>query len=689
MVEKRQILITAALPYANGDIHIGHMVEHLIVDFQNRYQKMRGHDCMLICADDTHGTPVMLSARQKGISPEELIEKVRTDHIEDFRAFEVQHDHYGSTHSASNRELVGQIYTSLQKSKSIVRKTIQQLYCTHDQMFLPDRFVKGTCPKCKSPDQYGDSCDVCGATYQTTELIEPKCSLCGNSPEIRSTEHMFFRLESFRSFLKEWVPAHTPADVTQKLQEWLSQEFQDWCISRDAPYFGFEIPGETGKFFYVWVDAPVGYMSSSLDYCRSKAIDWDTYWRHPKSNTEVYHCIGKDIVYFHTLFWPAMLKAAEFRLPKAVWIHGMLTVNGTKMSKSKGTMIPAKTFVKHLSPLYFRYYLASKLSDTTHDIDWNFEDFSGRVNAELVGKITNIASRSAQMLQKLSSGLTTMDDEGRSLCLSVQRREATIAEHYESRQYMRVIQEIREAADDVNKYFDTHQPWVLVKSDEAKTKSILTASLNVFRLLSIFLKPILPSYVSRVEALFKSGPFQWSDYKTLLENHAMGPFEHLIKRIEPSSVESMVQETLALSTTKAPQPATAATSAHTTQKTPDKAPTKSDTAVASGVIQIDDFMKIDLRVARIAHAEAVEGAEKLLKLTLDLGDSTRQVFSGIKAAYQPEQLIGRLTIMVANLQPRKMKFGMSEGMVLAAGPGGKDIFLLQPDQGAKPGDRVQ
>lgn len=694
--QKRQILITAALPYANADIHIGHMVEHLIVDFQNRFQKMRGHDSMLICADDTHGTPIMLAARNQGVAPEAFIEAVRENHIRDFQLFEVQHDYYGSTHSQANREQVSKIYEKLKESKVIAKKSIQQLYCLHDKMFLPDRFVKGTCPKCKSTEQYGDSCDVCGSTYQTTDLIDAKCSLCQSTPEVRSTEHMFFRLESYRSFLTDWVKNHTPADVIQKLQEWLGQDLQDWCISRDAPYFGFEIPGEPGKYFYVWVDAPVGYMSSSLEYCKKIGLDWNAFWTKPDPKSEIYHCIGKDITYFHTLFWPAMLKASQYNLPKGIWIHGMLTVNGAKMSKSKGTMIPAKIFVKHLNPTYFRYYLASKLTDSTHDIDWNYEDFTGRVNSELVGKITNIASRSAQMLEKLQSGLTQMDVEGRALWTSVQARSESIAAHYESRNYMRAIGEIREAADEANRYFDQHQPWVLVKSDPEKTKMILTTALNVFRLLAIYLKPVLPSYVAKVESLFNESSYRWDDSKRCLESYKMGSFEHLIKRIEPAQVEAVVKETLELvnqskvpTATVQPSAGVTANSNSKLDKSNQDKSKSGDANGASNMIQIDDFAKIDLRVAKIAAAEHVEGAEKLLKLTLDLGDSTRQVFSGIKAAYKPEDLVGRLTVMVANLQPRKMKFGMSEGMVLAAGPGGKDIFLLTPDQGAKAGDKVQ
>ncbi len=674
----RNILITAALPYANGEIHIGNMTEHLIVDFQNRFQKMRGNKSLLICADDTHGAPIMIAARKKGITPEEMIAKVREEHIRDFKSFEVEHDYYGSTHSSTNQELVNEIYQKIKASGLIKSRGIKQQFCEHDKMFLPDRFVKGTCPKCGALDQYGDSCDVCGATYSTIELKDPKCSICSNAPVVKDTDHLFFRLESFRPMLKEWVKTHTSSDVVSKLNEWLDQELQDWCISRDAPYFGFEIPGSPGKFFYVWVDAPVGYMAASKEYSKQAGINWDDFWQESRKS-ELYHCIGKDIMYFHTLFWPAMLKAADYRLPTSVWVHGMLTVNGTKMSKSKGTFVNASTFVKHLSPLYFRYYLASKLNDGVGDLDWNFDDFVGRVNAELIGKVTNIASRSAQMLEKLESGLVKLDTEGASLVKAAQERSSVVADAFEKRQYSRVIQEIREVADEANKYFDRYQPWVLVKTDVEKTKVILSTALNMFRIIAIYLKPILPSYVEQVEKLFCEKSYVWNDVLMVLENHKLAKFEHLIKRIEAAQVEAMVQASKVEAESAAPKQTTPAVKAKTETKSDESPP----------MIEFADFAKVDLRVAKIVKAEHVEGAEKLLRLTLDIGKETKQVFAGIKSAYAPEDLQGRLTVMVANLQPRKMKFGMSEGMVLAAGAGGKELFILSPDNGAKPGDRVQ
>ncbi len=677
--------MTAALPYANGAIHCGHVVEHLIVDFLNRFQKMRGHESMFICADDTHGTPIMIAARKEKITPEELIARVRDEHVRDFKSFEVEHDYYGSTHAPSNKLLTDQIFSSAEKAGHIVSKDIQQQYCLHDKMFLPDRFVRGTCPKCGAVDQYGDSCDVCGATYATTDLKDPKCSLCSNKPEPRATKHLFFRLASFRDFLKSWVKDHASPEVVNKLGEWLDGDLQDWCISRDEPYFGFEIPGHPGKYYYVWMDAPVGYMSASLDHSKQAGISWESYWQKPGAS-EIYHCIGKDIIYFHTLFWPAMLKTAGFNLPKAIWVHGMLTVNGAKMSKSKGTFINAATFAEHLSPLYFRYYLASKLNSGVGDLDWNFDDFVGRVNSELVGKITNIASRSAQMLEKIGGGLVSLDQEGRELVRSAQRRSESIAAHYEAREFQRAIGEVREIADEANKYFDRYEPWVLVKTDVAKTKVVLTTALNVFRVIAIYLKPILPSYVEQVERLFNEKSYLWADSQKVLENHQLSKFEHLIKRVELSKVEAVVaasQQSVVAS------PAAGAASVAAGSSVSVGSSKKPQPTSEPSEIEIQDFAKVDLRVAKIVKADHVEGAEKLLRLRLDVGGVERQVFSGIKSHYKPEDLTGRLTVVVANLKPRKMKFGMSEGMVLAAGGADGGIFLLTPDSGAKSGDRVQ
>lgn len=662
---RRNILMTAALPYANGDLHIGHMLEHLICDFWVRFQKMRGHNALFLCADDTHGTPMMIAARKQGITPEQLIERMWVRHVEDFKGFEIAHDHYSSTNSHTNRELAHYCFESLKKAGVVEQKNMRQLYCEHDKMFLPDRFVKGTCPKCGTVDQYGDNCESCSQTYDSLDLKSPRCVLCSHEPVARDTEHLFVRLEDFRGFLKDWVPSHVQREVSNKLDEWLDGELLPWCISRDEPYFGFEIPGHPKKYFYVWLDAPIGYISATQEYCEKHGLKLEDFWRNPKS--EIYHCIGKDIVRFHVLFWPAVLKSAGFNLPNQVTVHGFLTIDGLKMSKSRGTFVMAKTYLKHLDPLFYRYYMACKINDGIDDIDLSLDDFTQRVNSDLIGKITNIASRSAQMLARLDNTIGVMADDGRALVQRAQSRGNEIASHYENRDFARAMVVIREIADDANKYFDNYEPWKLVKSDVEKTKEVLAASLNVFRIMAIYLKPILPSYVERVEALFKEKTYSWDSSHVTLERHALSEFAHLLHRVDPKKVAEMIAEEKAEAQAEAPKTA------------------KIETAP---MIEIDDFMKVDLRIARIEAAKPVEGADKLLQLTLDLGGEKRNVFSGIRHAYKAEDLVGRLTVMVANLKPRKMKFGVSEGMVLAAGPGGKDIFLLSPDSGALPGQRV-
>ena len=663
----RNIVLTAALPYANGDLHIGHMLEHLICDFWTRFQKMRGNDAIFICADDTHGTPIMIAARKQGLTPEQLIDSMWSRHVEDFKAFEISHDHYSSTNSKTNQQLANFCYESLKKAGVIDHKPMRQLYCDHDKMFLPDRFVKGTCPKCGAADQYGDNCESCSTTYDSLDLKSPRCAMCGATPAPKDTEHLFVRLEDFRGFLKEWVPAHVQKEVSNKLDEWLDGDLLPWCISRDEPYFGFEIPGHPKKYFYVWMDAPVGYIAATKEYAEKHGKTLDQYWRNPKS--EVFHCIGKDIVRFHVLFWPAVLKTAGFNLPKQVMVHGFLTVDGVKMSKSRGTFIMAKTYLKHLDPSFFRYYMACKINDGIDDVDLSLDDFTQRVNSDLIGKITNIASRSAQMLARLDNKIGTMASDGMDLVKRAQLRANEMAEHFEKRDFARAMIVIREIADDANKYFDHYEPWKLVKTDEVKTKEVLAAALNVFRVMSVYLKPILPSYVAKVEKLFDEPPYVWDSAQKVLENHALSKFDHLLQRVDPKKVQDMIEQ----------------------QKLESAPPfnlSKSSSLDVAPEIEISDFQKIDLRVARIEAATAVEGADKLLQLTLDLGGEKRNVFSGIRHAYKPEDLVGRLTIVVANLKPRKMKFGMSEGMVLAAGPGGKDIFILSPDSGALPGQRV-
>jgi methionyl-tRNA synthetase len=673
MSEKRKILATAALPYVNGDIHLGHLVEYSMVDFWCRFQKLRGHDCAYICADDTHGSPVMISARKQGVTPEQLIEGYAANHKRDFAAFEIEFDNYSSTHTETNRQFAYEFFHKLQAAGKLQKKEQTQLYCEQDKMFLPDRFVTGTCPKCKAEGQYGDNCEVCNATYSPVELVGAKCTICGSTPTARQTEHLFFNLNSFKDFLQQWTPEHSPKEVYNKLKEWLSADLQDWCISRDAPYFGFEIPGYPGKYLYVWVDAPIGYISSSKEWCDKTGHSFDEYWK--SENTEVYHFIGKDIVYFHTLFWPAMLKTVGYRLPNQVFVHGMLTVNGAKMSKSRGTFVNAATYLDYLNPLYYRYYLACKLTSSIDDLDLNLDDFVSRVNSDLVGKITNVASRGASMIHKLDGKLGTIPTAGAELIRAAQERSETIASYYENREFGKAILEIRAIADDANKYFDSYEPWKLVKVDPEKTKQVLTTILNLFRIMTIYLKPILPSYAQKVEELFKEErPYGWSDLFTIAEQREIAPFTHLIKRIEVGDVEKMIEKTKE-------------NAEKAQQATQQPAAGKKDEG-AAGTISIDDFAKIDLRVAKILEAQDVEGAQKLVRLTLDIGTETRQVFAGIKSAYKPEDLVGRLVVMVANLAPRKMKFGMSEGMVLAAGEGGTDIFLIAPDSGAKPGDQV-
>ncbi len=540
MENQRTIITTSALPYANGSIHLGHLVEYLQTDYWVRFQKMRGHQCLYICADDTHGTPIMIRARNEGITPEELIEKSQKEHEEDFDKFQIHFDSYYSTNSPENKELASEIFKAMEENGHIAKKSIKQSYCEHDSMFLPDRFVKGTCPNCKSPDQYGDSCDKCGATYSPTELMEPACSICGNPPVEKDSEHLFFQLGHFKDFLTEWVPKHTAPEVSNKLKEWYEGELRDWDISRDAPYFGFEIPGHPGKYFYVWVDAPIGYMSSLKKWCEKNNVDFKEFWNGEK--TEIYHFIGKDIVYFHALFWPAMLHTAGYKTPDGVFVHGFLTVNGEKMSKSKGTFISAGTYLNHLDPTYLRYYYACKLRGI-EDIDLNLEDFCARVNSDLIGKIANLGSRGAQMLNKKLDGKTSeMTDRGKELLASAVNKADEIADLYENLNFAKAITVIRDIADETNRYFDEKAPWKLIKDDAIETKKILTDIINIFRVMSVYLKPILPEFTAKVEKLFKEPEYDWNSIHQTLLNHEIGPFEHLVTRVDPKKVEEMVEE---------------------------------------------------------------------------------------------------------------------------------------------------
>jgi methionyl-tRNA synthetase len=686
---QRKILITSALPYANGPIHLGHMLEYIQTDIWSRFQKARGHQCYYVCADDAHGTPIMLKAQQLGITPEQMIAQTSQEHQADFAEFLIGFDNYHSTHSEENRQFASDIYTKLDKGGYIKRKTISQLFDPEKQMFLPDRFVKGDCPKCGALDQNGDSCDSCGATYSPTELKNPRSVVSGATPVLKDSEHYFFDLPAFEQMLKDWTRSGSLQDeMANKLQEWFTEGLQQWDISRDAPYFGFEIPGAPGKFFYVWLDAPIGYLASFKNYCDKTGVNFDQFWQKD-SDAEIYHFIGKDIIYFHSLFWPAMLDGAGYRKPSSVYAHGFVTVNGAKMSKSRGTFIKARTYLEHLNPEYLRYYFASKLTSSITDLDLNLEDFAQKVNADLVGKVVNIASRCASFISKKFDGKLTADIAEPALLAEFTAAGETIAESFEKREFARAIREIMALADKANQYIDAKAPWVLAKNEATLAEAHLVCSMgiNLFRVLMHYLKPVLPAMAKEVE-LFLNDELSWSTYQTALTNHSINVFKPLMQRVEMTKVEAMVEgskENLQ-PTTDAP---VAKAAVAETKAAPAVDSAESAIEPIGETINIDDFAKLDLRVARIINAEHVEGADKLVKLQLDLGNEQRQVFAGIKSAYQPEQLIGRLTVMVANLAPRKMRFGMSEGMVMAAGPGGSDIFLLTPDDGATPGMRVK
>ena len=671
---QRKILITSALPYANGPTHLGHLLEYIQTDIWARFQKQQGHETYYVCADDAHGTPIMLNAQKQGISPEEMVKNVSVERQRDFADFNIEFDNYHSTHSEENRHFSELIYNRLNEAGHIKKHTISQLFDPEKGIFLPDRFVTGTCPTSKSEDQNGDSCDSCGATYSPTELINPRSVMSGAEPILKDSEHYFFDLPAFEDMLKEWLHSGTiQQEMANKLDEWFADGLQQWDISRDAPYFGFEIPGAPGKYFYVWLDAPIGYMASFKNLCDKKGIDFDAFWRED-SDAELYHFIGKDIIYFHSLFWPAMLDGAKFRKPTNVFAHGFVTVNGAKMSKSKGTFVKARTYLDNLDPEYLRYYYAAKLNNGITDLDLNLEDFALRVNSDLVGKVVNIASRCASFITKKFDGKlsdTVMDE---ALLGEFQAASASIANHYENRDYSRAIREIMALADKANQFIDAKAPWVLFK-DETKQQEahdVCSLGLNMFRVLITYLKPVLPGMAANVEAFLNDG-LTWQGAQTALVGHAINKFKPLMQRVEMDKVNKMIEE-----------------SKESLVAEKDKIDPNSPLAKEpiSPEIEFDDFAKVDLRVAKIAKAEHVEGADKLLKLTLDLGGETRQVFAGIKSAYAPEDIEGKLTVMVANLKPRKMRFGMSEGMVLAAGPGGKEIYILNPDEGSEPGMRV-
>jgi methionyl-tRNA synthetase len=672
----RKILVTSALPYANGPIHLGHLVEYIQTDIWVRFQKQRGHQCTYVCADDAHGTPIMLKADQLGVSPQELIAQVSTEHQRDFAGFMVDFDNYYSTHSPENRDFAALIYKRLNDGGHIARRTITQAYDPEKQMFLPDRFVKGECPKCGAADQYGDSCEACGATYSPVELKNAYSAVSGAKPIEKDSEHFFFKLGDFEQFLRTWVDAHVQEQMIHKLNEWFESGLQQWDISRDAPYWGFEIPDAPGKYFYVWLDAPIGYMASFKNWCDRNDVEFDDYWGQ-SSDAELYHFIGKDIAYFHTLFWPAMLKGAGFRTPTKVFCHGFLTVNGQKMSKSRGTFIMAESYLKHLRPEYLRYYFAAKLGSGIDDIDLSLDDFRMRVNADLVNKVVNIASRCAGFIAKKFDGQLGASLVQPELYNDAVSLGETIAQAYEQREYARAMREIMHIADRANQYIDAAEPWVLAKQPERAqdVQDSCTLGINLFRVILSYLAPILPQVAAEAAEFLNIDGFAWDDIQTPLLNHRINKFKPLMQRVEPEAIDKMVED----SKQSMPAPAPAAP----TVQSPLAAEPVADT------IEFADFAKVDLRIVRIAKAEHVEGADKLLRLTLDLDGETRNVFAGIKSAYTPEQLEGKLTVMVANLAPRKMKFGVSEGMVLAAGPGGQDLWILEPHQGAQPGMRIK
>lgn len=676
MSHTREILVTSALPYANGPIHLGHLLEYIQTDIWVRFQKMRGHQCTYVCADDAHGTAIMLKAEQQGITPEQLIEQVNADHQRDFAGFLVSFDNYHSTHSTENKVLSEQIYKACRDSGHIATRSITQAYDPEKQLFLADRFIKGTCPRCKAEDQYGDNCENCSATYNPMELINPRSAISGATPVEKESTHFFFKLPDFQDFLKEWTRSGTlQPQIANKLAEWLDAGLQEWDISRDAPYFGFEIPDEPGKYFYVWLDAPIGYLASFKNLCERRSdLDFDYYWKKD-STAEVYHFIGKDIINFHALFWPSMLTCADFRTPSAVFAHGFVTVDGKKMSKSRGTFIMAKTYLEHLNPEYLRYYFASKLNAEVEDLDLNLSDFVARVNSDLVGKLVNIASRCAGFITKGDGKLSETLAEP-ALFESFLAKEATIAAAYDQREFGKAVREIMALADIANQYIADKAPWALAKEEGKanEVKDVCTMGLNLFHVLMTYLAPVVPAMADKTRQ-FLNTPLSWRESPKALLGCPINPFEAMITRIDPKAVTAMVDASREAAPADKPKAQKAAA-------VPAAAP-------SATTIGIDVFSQIDLRVARIISAEPVDGADKLLRLQLDLGDSQRQVFAGIKTAYAAEALVDRLVVVVANLAPRKMKFGVSEGMVLAAGPGGEDIFLLSPDDGARPGMQVK
>ena len=682
----RKILVTSALPYANGSIHLGHMVEHIQTDVWVRFQKLRGHECHYCCADDTHGTPVMLAAQKQGIAPEDMIAKVREEHLADFTGFFIGYDNYYSTHSPENKQFSQDIYRALKANGKIESRVIEQLFDPEKQMFLPDRFVKGECPKCHAQDQYGDNCEVCGTTYSPTELINPYSAVSGAKPELRESEHFFFKLGECAGYLKEWTSGNNPhdgkphlqAEALNKMKEWLGEgeetTLSDWDISRDAPYFGFEIPDAPGKYFYVWLDAPVGYMASFKNLCDRIGVDFDEYFK-ADSQTEMYHFIGKDILYFHALFWPAMLHFSGHRAPTGVYAHGFLTVDGQKMSKSRGTFITAKSYLEQgLNPEWMRYYIAAKLNSKIEDIDLNLQDFISRVNSDLVGKYVNIAARASGFIAKRFEG-RLKDVSGSALLAKLAAESDTIAEQYENREYARALRDIMALADAVNEYVDANKPWELAKQEgqDERLHEVCSELINAFTMLTAYLAPVLPQTAANAARFLNLDAITWANTRETLGEHTINKYEHLMQRVEQKQVDDLIEA-----------------NKQSIQTTPAPAAEESKYEKVAEQASFDDFMKIDMRVAKVLNCEAVEGSTKLLKFDLDFGFEKRIIFSGIAASYpNPAELNGRMVIAVANFAPRKMaKFGVSEGMILSAATADGKLKLLDVDAGAQPGDKV-
>ena len=676
----RRILVTSALPYTNGQVHLGHLLEHIQTDIWVRFQRMRGHQVVYVCADDTHGTATMLRAEKEGVTAETLIEQMRVDHIRDFQGFLVNHDNYYSTHSPENEARAELIYNRAKASGHIFTEQVQQLYDPVKALFLADRFVKGTCPKCGAPDQYGDNCENCGATYAATDLIEPRSVLSGSPPVLRSSEHYFFNLGTFTQVIRDWLPAGTQPEVANKMKEWLDAGLKAWDISRDAPYFGFRIPGTEDKYFYVWLDAPIGYMASFENWLKNRNdFTFDEFW-NADAGTEVHHFIGKDIINFHCLFWPALLTAANYRKPTRVHVHGFVTVDGTKMSKSRGTFVDGSTYLRFLRPEYLRYYYAAKLNGSVDDIDINLDDFVQRVNSDLVGKLVNIASRCAGFITKQFDGQLASELAEPALHQEFAAASERIAACFEVNDTAKAVREIMALADKANQYVANAAPWTLAKDPARRddVQRICTQGLNLFRQLLVWVRPILPRIAAEAETFLNIPALNWADTATPMLGSHINAYAALLTRLERPTIDAMIEASRVPVEGESAAPAT-------TPSTPVAKETKEPAVTATSSISIDEFQKVSLKVAKVLAAKAVEGADKLLELRLDVGDHERTVFSGIKSAYNPEALIGRLVVVVANLAPRKMRFGMSEGMVLAAGPGGGDIFLIAPDSGAVPG----